>query len=165
MTTLYEHKLLGSKISIVSAVFNIPFLTGDGSICLYESGIVLLDEHGNEKYTIQLDEFYINYEKFINIRNLRYISNVQFIDKNKDKMYKNFKSKYRKVKGNYYGKLLITIPKVGSIVLYDNQSFKYKRFYLQVKSLRLGDNPLDISKNSIKKAFKKFLKLKIFSKI
>ena len=164
MTTLYEHKLFGSKISMVSAIFNIPFLTGEGSICLYESGIILYDEEGNEKYTIQLNEFNIEYDKFVNIRNLRYVTNVKFITQKLNKKYMYYCYKYKKVKGNYYGKLIITIPNIGCITLFDNQSFKYERFYLQIVSVKQGHNPLKIKKSSMKKSVIKFLKHKIFSK-
>ena len=78
MTTLYEHNILGSKISMISAIFNIPFLVGEGTICLYEQGITLLDKNGNEKYIIGLDELVISYESFVNTRNLKYISNINF---------------------------------------------------------------------------------------
>ena len=78
MTTLYEHNILGSKISMISAIFNIPFLVGEGTICLYEQGITLLDKNGNEKYIIGLDELVISYESFVNTRNLKYISNIKF---------------------------------------------------------------------------------------
>lgn len=163
MTTLYEHKLLGSKISVVSANFNIPFLTGEGNICLFEEGIILLDEHGNEQYTIPLSDFDLSYEKFINLRKLRYIENINNISKNFKENFNSNKA-YKKVNGNYYGKLVITIHKVGDIELFDNQSFKYKKFYSQINALKEGNNPLNIYKKNKKKSFLEFLKSRIFIK-
>lgn len=160
MATLYEHKILGSKISMVNANFNIPFLSGDGNICLYESGITLLDENGNEKYIIELNEFKMKYEKFINIRNLKYTSKASIFTKNVGRKCRNIKNVFKRVKGNFYGKFVITIPEVGDIVLLDNRSFKYKHFYEKINSLKFGISPLDILTDVKENPIIKFLKSK-----
>ncbi len=160
MTTLYEHKILGSKISMVNANFNIPFLSGNGNICLYESGITLLDENGSEKYIIELNEFKMKYEKFINVRNLKYTSKANIFTKNIGRQCRNTKHVFKRVNGNFYGKFVITVPEVGDIVLLDNRSFKYKHFYEKINSLKFGINPLDISNDVKENPIIKFLKSK-----
>lgn len=158
MTTLYEHSLLGSKIFMVSADFNIPFLTGDGSICLYESGITLLDSDGDEKYIVEINGFSVKYEKFINVRSLKYLSSNKIFLKNSRLNFKIVKPLYKRVKGIFYGKFVISIPQIGDVVLLDNKSFKYKSFYEKIQSLKRGINPLynrDLpKKNKIREIFK-----------
>ena len=160
MATLYEHNVLGSKISMISANFNIPFLSGKGCICLYELGITLLDENGDEKYIIELNEFKIDYERFINIRNLKYTRKAIIFNDYLGKNLRNIKNVLKRVKGNFYGKLSIQIPEVGDIILFDNQSFKYKHFYEKINSLKNGINPLTISQDNSKKSILDFIKSK-----
>lgn len=162
MTTLYEHKLLGSKISMVNANFNIPFLSGNGNICLYELGITLVDEYGTEKYIIELNEFNIKYEKFINIRNFKYIFKATIFTKDVGKQCRDVKNNFKRVKGNYYGKFIITIPELGDIVLLDNRSMKYRDFYEKISSLKCGINPLEVKNDVKENSLIKFLKTKIF---
>lgn len=163
MTTLYEHKILGSKISMVSATFNIPFLNGDGNICLYEQGVTFLDSNGIEKYIVGLEELKIKYEKFINIRNLRYISKATIFTKDIGIKCRNVKNVFKRVKGNYYGEFVIKIADLDEIVLLDNRSFKYKNFYEKINSLKAGVNPLKVSKKNNENLFVKFLKSKILN--
>lgn len=164
MAALYEHNLLGSKICMVNANFNIPFLSGDGNISLYESGIILLDEHGNEKYMIEIDQFDIKYEKFINVRNLKYISNIKINRHIVDKRYRHIKNILKRVNGNFYGKCIISINNVGDIILLDNQFFKYRNFYEKILALKDGNNPLNVSNTSSKNSIFEFLKSKFFKK-
>ncbi len=164
MAALYEHNLLGSKICMVNANFNIPFLSGDGNISLYESGIILLDEHGNEKYMIELEQLDIKYEKFINVRNLKYISNIKINRHTIDKRYRHIKNVLKRVNGNFYGKCTISISSVGDIILLDNQFFKYRSFYEKILSLKDGNSPLNISKTSSKNSILEFLKSKFFTR-
>jgi len=142
LTTLYEHNILGSKISMISAIFNIPFLVGEGTICLYEQGITLLDKNGNEKYIIGLDELVISYESFVNTRNLKYISNIKFFTYDISSKFRNLNKKLKHVNGSYYGKMVITISEIGEVELFDNQSFKYRKFYNLVNDLKNGISPL-----------------------
>lgn len=162
MTTLYEHKILGSKISMVNANFNIPFLNGNGNICLYELGITLVDEHGTEKYIIELNEFDIKYEKFINVRNFKYIFKATIFTKDIGRRCRDVKNNFKRVNGNYYGRFIITIPKLGDIILLDNRSMKYKDFYEKINSLKIGINPLEVTNTIKENPFIKFLKSKIF---
>ncbi len=158
MTTLYEHVVLGDKISMVSANFNIPFLSGDGNICLYENGVSLVDEFGNEKYIIELNDLNINYEEFINVRNLKRYDNLKL--KITIVRRRFFKNRTKRIKGNYYGKLIIEIAEIGSVELFDNQFFKYKKFYEKIISLKDGNSPLKIHKSNERNSIFKFLKSK-----
>lgn len=142
MTTLYEHNLLGSKISMIRSNFNIPFLVGEGNICLYEQGITLLDENGNEKYIIGLEEFEISYDLFINTRKLKYLPKAKVSTYDIGYKCRNITRMFKRVNGSFYGKLIITIPQLGSIELLDNQSFKYRKFYNTIDDLKTGINPL-----------------------
>lgn len=148
---------------MVNANFNIPFLNGNGNICLYELGITLVDEHGTEKYIIELNEFNVKYEKFINIRNIKYTFRATIFTKGIGKKCKNIKNNFKRVKGNYYGKFIITIPKLGDIILLDNRSMKYRDFYEKINSLKFGINPLEITTNVKGNSFIRFLKSKFLS--
>ena len=139
MTTLYEHVVLGDKISMVSANFNIPFLSGDGNICLYENGVSLVDEFGNER----------NLKRYDNLKLKTTIVRRRF-----------FKNRTKRIKGNYYGKLIIEIAEIGSVELFDNQFFKYKKFYEKIISLKDGNSPLKIHKSNERNSIFKFLKSK-----
>ncbi len=160
MTTLYEHKLLGSKIYMISANFNIPFLNGDGNICLYEFGITLLDKDGNEKYILELNGFEVEYEKFINIRNLKYLDRAKVFLKNINSAHVKMKNLPKCINKVFYGKLIIFIPQVGDIVLFDNQSLKYRNFYDKIQLLKNGINPLYNSNNTKKSNIMNIFKLK-----
>lgn len=159
MTTLYEHNILGSKISMISTVFNIPFLFGEGMICLYEQGVTFSDENGDEKYIIGLDELVIFYETFVNIRNLKYIPNVKIFMSG---VSVKFNKRLRRVKGSYYGKMVINIDKIGRIELLDNQSFKYRKFYNLVNDLKNGISPLNNLEKQKETFLSKLFKYKLF---
>lgn len=158
MTTLYEHKSLGSRVCMVNAIFNIPFLTGYGTINLYEKGLTFLDNEGVEKYIVSLEDLNISYERFVNIRNLKYISKATIFTRDAGLKCRGIKSVFKRVKGSYYGKLTIKIDELDEIILLDNRALKYKEFYEKINSLRFGKNPLILSK---KYSFIKFLKYKL----
>ncbi|BAK80977.1 hypothetical protein [Candidatus Arthromitus sp. SFB-rat-Yit] len=162
MTTLYEHNILGSKISMISTTFNIPFLFGEGTICLYEQGVTFSDENGDEKYIIGLDELVIFYETFVNIRNLKYIPNVKIFTSGVSFKFKNLNKRLRYVKGSYYGKMVINIDKIGKIELLDNQSFKYRKFYNIVNDLKNGISPLNNLEKQKETFLSKLFKYKLF---
>lgn len=148
---------------MVNAIFNMPFLSGHGNICLYEQGVTFLDNDGIEKYIVGLEELNINYEKFVNIRNLKYISKVTIFTDDIGSKCRCIKNVFKRVKGNYYGKFSIKIADLDEIVLLDNRSLKYRDFYEKIISLKAGVNPLKSLNKPKENLFVKFLKSKILN--
>ncbi len=160
LTTLYEHQVLGNKISIANATFNMPFLMGKGIICLYEHGITLIDSDGNEKYMIEFDGFETKYESFINMKSMKCLDNVNFNIASNSK-YRGVKDIFKRVKGNFYGKFTIMIPDLGDIEFLDNHTFKYRDIYRKINSLKKGINPLENHEEK-RSLFSKLFNRKLF---
>lgn len=161
MTTLYEHQVLGDKIVVVNAKFNIPFLVGEGYICLYREGIALIDESGEEKYIIEFNGFEVRYDSFVNTKKIKYISKDKVYIKNSKIEVRNVKKLCKRVNGGYYGKLIITIPNLGDIELFDNHLLKYRDLYVKIEALKKGENPIEIYNNKVR-LFTKLFKIKLF---
>lgn len=161
MTTLYEHQILGDKIAVVNARFNIPFLVGEGYICLHEKGIILVDESGEEKYIIEFDGFEARYDSFVNTKKIRCTSEDNLCIKNSNLKSRNIKKIFKRVNGCFYGKLIITIPDLGDIELLDNHLLKYKDLYKKMEALKKGVNPLD-QYSPRGGLFTKLFKIKLF---
>ena len=140
---IYEHPLLGRKISTISSLnLDLPFIEKVNVICLYENGIILLDKNRIENYILSLEDFSVKYiEKICNLKRMSdstlKILNYDTIDYKKIRNVKNLK---------FYGKLTIDIKDIGKIILNDNKSLKMMDFYIKICNLKGGTNPLEYRK-------------------
>ena len=76
--------------------------------------------------------------------------------------FRNLNKKLKHVNGSYYGKMVITISEIGEVELFDNQSFKYRKFYNLVNDLKNGISPLKNIEEQKGTFLSKLFKYKLF---